>query len=115
MPYLNTGLSGFRWSRLDVYERGVAIYQQYREDRLHSANFAFVFRPGDVEKIEFVPAPHVSWRMFTDAKHYLHVPRVVLHVAGGSHHIAMLDGKFKRNVGAGLDLLSKALGAEVVR
>jgi len=115
MPYVNSGLPGLRWARFDVYEHGAAVYQQYTEDRLHSSNFGFVFRPGDVEKIEFVPTPRATWRMFTDAKQYLHVPRVVLHVSGAKHQIAMLDGKFKRNVGSGLDLLARALRAEVVR
>jgi hypothetical protein len=115
MPYLNSGFPGFRWSRLDVYERAVAVYQQYREDRLHSANFAFVFRPGDIDKIEFLPAPAFSWRSFTDPKRHLHVPRVLLHTEEGIRHIAVFDRQFRRNVRRSLDLLAGTLQAPVVR
>jgi hypothetical protein len=115
MPYLNSAMPGFRWAVLDVYERGAAVYQITSEDRLHRANFAFVFRPGDVKKIEFLPAPRLSWRMFTDAKHHMHVPRVLLHVPGATHHVAIRDGRFRRKVGSSLELLSQALGAELVR
>jgi hypothetical protein len=115
MPYLNTGLPGLRWARLDVYEEAVAVYQRYMEDRLRSANLVFVFRPGDVEKVEFIPAPALSWRHFTGGRKHLAFPRVRIHTRGGAHEIGLPDGKFKRHIERGLAVLAKTLQVQVVR
>lgn len=114
MPYLNTGIQGFRWARLDIYEGAVTVYQSYSEDRLRSANLVFAFRPGETEKLEFIPAPKFSWRHFTGRKQ-MAIPRVRIHTRQGTHEVASLDGKFKRHVEKGLALLAKTLQVQVVR
>jgi hypothetical protein len=113
LPGLALDFYGFRSSRLDVYEEGVALYVQYIQDRDHSGTFTRGFRPGDVEKIEFVPAPRFSWRSLLEPRTHVHYPRVFLHTDERTHHIAVLDRKFRRDAGRGLDLLAGTLRAPV--
>ena len=109
VPYLNVAGTGIRIARLDVYETAVTLYQQSMEDRLHGANFAFVFHPGDVQKLDYRPAPKFSWRALLQPRQHLSLPRLVLRTSDGSHEVMVRDPKFRRDLGPSLDLLARAL------
>lgn len=115
VPFLHQMLPGWRWCYLYVHPGLVVVAQRKREDRLRGAPFLLVLPTADVEHVRYIQAPRWSWKFWFYHRTHYPLPRLVLETPDGPHHLAVIDGGFRRHADRSLALLEEALKVPVTR